>query len=83
MAKERFKVAVAHCGHRKVLILHVGRVVVIKEGGLELATSFDAEVEKFRAIGCFIEYTHMSLEVTPIGHGRKLIELPTGHLVAA
>jgi len=67
MAKEKFKAAVAHRGYRKVIIIHARRVVVIKDGGLEVATSFDAEVEKFRAIGRLIEYTYIPLNATPMG----------------
>jgi len=80
--RQQFRAAVAQCDCRTHLIIDTGRAIVIRDGGnVELPNStFDAEVEKFKSAGCAIMHTHVFLKVAPAG-SRRLVELPTGHVV--
>jgi len=83
MPREKFRAAVARCDHRTVMIICVGRAILIRDGkSVEISSlPFGDEVERFRAIGCSVEYVDVSLNVSKIGQGRKLVELPTGHVI--
>jgi len=82
MPRQKFRAAVVQCDCRTHLVIDAGRAIVIRDGGdVELPNSrFDVEVEKFKSTGCTIMYTDVYLQVISAGN-RKLVELPTRHLV--
>jgi len=83
MTVEKFRAAVADCGCRIHLVVQAGnKTIVLKDGAdVEILTSrFDVEVERFKSMGCTTMYTDVFLKVVPAGI-RRLVELPTGHVV--
>jgi len=80
--KLRARAAKVRCMGKEWMAVDVGKTVTIEDDGIEvLGATFAELVNRWRYVGCEVEELSVTLGVF-IAPGRRLVELPTGHIVA-